>query len=62
MIITSFALRFGLELTGRIDEFRIQDGVQSAAYVSADYATQTDPDFLTYGQPRITAPTILIVQ
>ena len=59
---TSYALRFGLDLTGRIDEFRIQDGVQSAAYVSADYATQTDPDFLTYGQPRNTAPTMLILR
>ena len=59
---TSYALRFGLDLTGRIDEFRIQDGVQSAVYAAADYATQTDPDFLTYGRPRNTAPTMLILQ
>ncbi len=26
------------------------DGVQSAAYVGADYATQTDAAFLTYGE------------
>ena len=46
----AYALRFADSLTGRIDEFRIHDGVQSAAYVSADYATQTDPDFLTFGE------------
>ncbi|MBO4708789.1 MAG: hypothetical protein J5727_03300, partial [Kiritimatiellae bacterium] len=47
---TSYVLRFGQDLTGRIDEFRIQDGVQSAAYVGADYATQTDAGFLTFGE------------
>ncbi|MBQ6926533.1 MAG: hypothetical protein IJQ73_18010 [Kiritimatiellae bacterium] len=59
---SSYALRLANALTGRIDEFRIQNGVQSATYIEADYATLTDPGFLTYGQPRITAPTILIVQ
>ena len=59
---TSYGLRFGQDLTGRIDEFRIQDGVQSAAYISSDYATQTDPDFLTYGRPHNTAPTMLILR
>ena len=59
---TTYALRFAQDFTGRMDEYRIQDGVQSAAYISADYATQTDPDFLTYGRPHNTAPTILTVR
>lgn len=48
----SYALRFADSLTGRIDEFRIQNGVQSAAYVGADYATQTDAAFLSYGEVK----------
>ena len=59
---TSYALRFAENLTGRIDEFRIQNRVQDAAYAAADYATQTDPDFLTYGRPHNTAPTMLILR
>ncbi len=59
---TSYALRFAENLTGRMDEFRIQDGLQSAAYISADYATQTDPDFLTFGKVKGTAPTMLILR
>ena len=59
---TSFGLRFGHDLTGRIDEFRVHDGVQSAAYVSADYATQTDPDFLTFGEIQSHGGFFLIVR
>ena len=59
---TSFALRFGLDLTGRIDEFRIHDGVQSAAYVGADYATQTDPGFLTFGEVKRGGGTVFIMR
>ena len=47
---SSTELKFGVGFTGRIDEYRIHDGAQSAAYVAADYATQTDHDFLTFGE------------
>ena len=30
--------------------FQFHDRVEDAAYVAADYATQTDPDFLTFGE------------
>lgn len=35
----------------RMDEMRIRDGAVSAAWVAADYAQQTDADFLVYGEP-----------
>ena len=47
---SSTALKFAPNFTGRIDEYRIHDGAQSAAYVAADYATQNDLDFLTFGE------------
>ena len=47
---SSNVLKFAPSFTGRIDEYRIHDGALSAAYVAADYATQTDPDFLTFGE------------
>ena len=47
---STYELQLANALTGRIDEYRIRNGLQSAAYVSADYATQTDPDFLTFGE------------
>jgi len=47
---TSYGLRFAQDLTGRIDEFRVHNGTTTADYVSADYATQTDPGFLTFGE------------
>ena len=47
---SSNVLKFAPSFTGRIDEYRIHDGAMSAAYVAADYATQTDPDFLAFGE------------
>ena len=47
---TSYALCFAENLTGRIDEYRIHNRVDDAAYIAADYATQTDPEFLTFGE------------
>ena len=58
----SSPLVLGAGFTGRIDEFRVRDGVQSAAYVSADYATQADPEFLTYGKVRNTVPTVILLR
>ena len=59
---TTYALRFAQDFTGRMDEYRIHDRVDDAAYIEADYATQTDPDFLTFGTVKITAPTVLILR
>ena len=30
--------------------------------IAADYATQTDPDFLTFGKVKGSAPTMLILR
>ena len=46
---TSQNLTFARSLTGRIDEFRIRDGVEAAAYVAADYKTMNEPGFFEYG-------------
>ena len=46
----AYALRFADSLTGRIDEYRIHNGTTTADYIAADYATQTDAAFLTYGE------------
>ena len=45
----------GVELTlagnlvGSSDELRIRNGATSEAHAQADYKTQTDADFLSYG-------------
>ncbi len=59
---TTYALRFAQDFTGRMDEYRIHDRVDGAAYIEADYATQTDPGFLTFGTVKMTAPTVLILR
>ena len=59
---TSYPLRFGEQFIGRFDEFRIHDGVQSAIYAAADYATQTDSDFLTFGEVQYGGGFYLIVR
>ncbi|MBQ7721270.1 MAG: DUF2341 domain-containing protein, partial [Kiritimatiellae bacterium] len=58
----AYALRFADSLTGRIDEYRIHNGTTPADYIAADYATQTDPDFLTYGKVKSSAATYIILQ
>jgi hypothetical protein len=59
---STYGLRFANAITGRIDEYRIHNRLQDAAYAAADYATQTDPEFLTFGTVKITAPTMLILR
>ena len=47
---TTYPLRFATDFNGIMDEYRIHDRLEDDAYVSADYATQTDPGFLTFGE------------
>jgi hypothetical protein len=47
---STYELSLANALTGRIDEYRIHNRVDDAAYIAADYATQTDHDFLTFGK------------
>ena len=42
-------LVFAGGMTGYVDEMRMMDGATSDAWVAADYAAQTDADFLSYG-------------
>ena len=49
---STYELMLANALTGRIDEYRIHNHVDDAAYIAADYATQTDPDFLTFGEVK----------
>ncbi|MBQ3314805.1 MAG: hypothetical protein IJG70_02440, partial [Kiritimatiellae bacterium] len=46
---TSQNLRFAGSLTGRIDEYRIRDGVETAAYIEAEYKTMNEAGFFEYG-------------
>ncbi len=59
---TTYPLRFATDFNGIMDEYRIHDRLQDAAYIEADYATQTDPDFLTFGNVKNPAPTMLILR
>ena len=59
---TTYPLRFATDFNGIMDEYRIHDRLQDAAYIEADYATQTDPDFLTFGKVKNPAPTMLILR
>ena len=43
-------LELAKNLTGRIDEFRIYNGVESAAYIAAEYKTQNEAGFFDYGE------------
>ena len=47
---TTYPLRFATDFNGIMDEYRIHDRLEDDAYIAADYATQTDPDFLTFGE------------
>ena len=47
---TTYPLRFATDFNGIMDEYRIHDRLEDDAYIAADYATQTDPDFLAYGE------------
>ena len=47
---TTYPLRFATDFDGIMDEYRIHDRLEDDAYIAADYATQTDPDFLTFGE------------
>ena len=47
---SDYGLCLANALTGRIDEYRIHNRVDDAAYIAADYATQADHDFLTFGK------------
>jgi outer membrane protease len=49
---TTYALRFATDFNGIMDEYRIHDRLQDDAFVAADYATQTDPVFLTFGEVK----------
>jgi hypothetical protein len=42
-------------IVGDIDECRLLDAVPSTDWIAADYATQSDANFLTYGQAEILA-------
>ena len=42
-------------IVGSVDECRLLDAVPSADWAAADYATQSDASFLTYGQAEILA-------
>ena len=46
---TSLFLNHEKAFVGSFDEFRLQDGVQSADWVAADYATVKNPDFYEAG-------------
>ena len=58
----TYVLSFAENLTGRIDEFRIHNRVEDDAYVAADYATQTDPAFLTFGEVKNRGGFVLLVR
>ena len=59
---TTYPLRFATDFNGIMDEYRIHDRLEDDAYVSADYATQTDPDFLTFGEIQSHGGFFLIVR
>ena len=59
---TTYALRFAQDFTGRMDEYRIHNRTEDAAYIAADYATQTDPDFLTFGEITNSCGFMIIVK
>lgn len=59
---TTYPLRFATDFNGIMDEYRIHDRLQDAAYIEADYATQTDREFLTFGNVKNHGATYLILQ
>ena len=59
---STYELMLANALTGRIDEYRIHNHVDDAAYIAADYATQTDPDFLTFGEIQSHSGFFIIVR
>ena len=59
---TTYPLRFATDFNGIMDEYRIHDRLEDDAYIAADYATQTDPDFLTFGEVQYGGGFYLIVR
>ena len=59
---SSNLLQLANALTGRIDEYRIHNRVDDAAYIAADYATQTDHDFLTFGKIKQSGSTLVLMR
>ena len=59
---TTYPLRFATDFNGIMDEYRIHDRLEDDAYIAADYATQTDSDFLTFGEIQSHGGFFLIVR
>lgn len=62
MGIGSYRVAANSCLVGNVDECRLLDAVPTADWVAANYATQSDPSFLTYGAVVPLADSVIAVK